>query len=124
MTPPPGSTSAGAFALLITDAELPPRITGTETVPRFISITQDRALVTTWGSQVTSAAAFLGRFPALSVDRLELRSDPLASGMVPDAQQGFVAQAHPEGRVTFIDWETSEPTEVTGFELSSRVVEE
>lgn len=124
MTPPPGSTSSGAFALLITGGNLPPRITGTSTVPRFISVTQDRALVTTWGSQARPAAAFLGKFPQLAIDQLELRSEPLASGMVPDAKQAFVAQAHPEGRVTFIDWQTSAPTEVTGFELSSRVVEE
>lgn len=124
MTPPPGSTSAGAFALFITEGDLPPRITGTATVPRFISIQEDRALITTWGSQIEKAAVFLGRFPQLSVDRKELEREPLASGMVPEAGQGFVAEAHPEGRVTFIDFDSAESTEVTGFELSSRVVEE
>jgi hypothetical protein len=123
MTPPTGSTSSGAFALVIAEADLPLRIEGTSTVPRFISLTQDRCLVTTWGSETSPAATYLGKFPDLSVDRIELPSEPLASGMVPEARQGFVAQAHPEGRVTFVDWETALPKTVTGFELSSKVVE-
>lgn len=123
MTPPTGSTSSGAFALMIAGEDLPLRLEGTSTVPRFISLTQDRCLVTTWGSETAPAVVYLGKFPDLSVDRVELPGEPLASGMVPDAQQGFVAQAHPEGRVTFIDWDTALPTTVTGFELSSKVVQ-
>jgi hypothetical protein len=123
MTPPTGSTSSGAFALVIAEADLPLRIEGTSTVPRFISLTQDRCLVTTWGSETSPAATYLGKFPDLSVDRIELPSEPLASGMVPEARGGVVAQAHPEGRVTFVDWETALPKTVTGFELSSKVVE-
>jgi DNA-binding beta-propeller fold protein YncE len=124
MTPPIGSGSSGAFALVSVEQDLPVRFAGTTTVPRFIALWGDRALVTTWGSETSPAEVFLGKFPDRSVDRIELPSEPLAAGIVPEAAQGFVAQAHPEGRVTFVDLESSLPTTVTGFELASKVVEE
>jgi hypothetical protein len=40
---------------------------------------------------------------------------------VPDANKAFVAQRHPEGRITFIDLETGEPRTMTGFELIAKV---
>jgi hypothetical protein len=123
MTPPAGSGQAGAFALVPTVEDLPARIEGTDTLPRFVATSGDRAVVTTWGSQVAPAAIFLGKFPDLSVDRIELESEPLASGIVEEAGKAFVAQAHPEGRVTFVDLQGSVPSTVTGFELSSKVVE-
>ena len=36
---------------------------------------------------------------------------------------GYVAQQHPEGRITFIDLETGAPETLTGFELADRVVD-
>jgi hypothetical protein len=123
MTPPPGSQRAGAFGLVSVRDDSPPRIQGTLTVPRFVSLSADRVLVTTWGSQATQAVTFLGRFPDLSVDRFELTNEPLASGVVAETGQGFVAQNHPEGRVTFFDLETAESRTVTGFELASEVVD-
>ena len=114
---------AGAFGLVSVGDEGPPRIQGTLTVPRFVSLSADRVLVTTWGSQATQAATFLGRFPDLSVDRFELTDEPLASGVVIETGQGFVAQSHPEGRVTFFNLETAESRTVTGFELASEVVD-
>lgn len=124
MTPPSGSGRSGAFALVPLSDSLPLRIEGTTTVPRFISMVGDRALVTTWGSETSPAEVFLGKFPDLSVDRMELLSEPLASGIVAEAGQGFVAQQHAEGRVTFLDLESSLPTTVTGFELASKVVQQ
>ncbi len=124
MTPPTGSSRSGSFALVPVRDNLPMRIEGTTTVPRFIAMSGDRTMVTTWGSETAPAEVFLGKFPDRSVDRIELPSEPLASGMIPEASQGYVAQAHPEGRVTFVDLESSLPTTVTGFELASKVVEE
>jgi hypothetical protein len=46
---------------------------------------------------------------------------PQASGLVPEARQAFVAQQHPEGRITFIDLESKEVHTLTGFELSAQV---
>src|SRR5690606_25226467 len=42
MTPPAGSASSGAFALLLTNESLPPRIIGTSTPPRFVAISGAR----------------------------------------------------------------------------------
>jgi hypothetical protein len=41
---------------------------------------------------------------------------------MPDVGVGFVAQQHPEGRITFIDLVSGEPRTITGFELGSKVV--
>jgi len=46
---------------------------------------------------------------------------PQASGLVPEANQAFVAQQHPEGRITFIDLDTNAQHTLTGFELSTKV---
>jgi hypothetical protein len=40
---------------------------------------------------------------------------------VPEANQAFVAQQHPEGRITFIDLTTKQQHTLTGFELSTKV---
>ncbi len=54
---------------------------------------------------------------------IELASSPLALGSVPLSRQVFVSQEHPDGRITFIDWDTSDISTVTGFELNSSIVE-
>ncbi len=122
MTPPTGSKKAGAFALVPIRGALPPRIEGTLTEPRYVSLTESRALITTEGGSA-AAEVFLGRFPTLIIDQAELPSTPLSSGLVPEAEQGFVSQEHPEGRVTFVDLETAEARTKTGFELASEVTQ-
>lgn len=125
MKAPAGSTKSGAFALLPVKEELPARIEGTDMAPQFVSLSSDpgRALITTSSTSSRRAHSYFARFPSLQLDDIELPSRPLASGIVPDAGQGFVAQEHSEGRVTFIDLETGADQTVTGFELSSRVVQ-
>jgi len=123
MTPPPGSQAAGAFALVPVAKQLPARIEGTDTVPRFVAVSDQSALLTTWGSQTVPARTLLGRLPGLSVDSITLSAEPLASGLILDENRGFVAEAHPQGQVTFIDLETGDGRTVTGFELSSQVVD-
>ncbi len=120
-----GGTKAGAFALLPVSRVLPPRIEGTSTVPRFVSISGQagRALITTEATQTARAVAYFGRLSEQSVDQVELPSVPLSSGMVPEAGQGFVSQSHAEGRVTFLNLTTGVHKTVTGFELASKVVE-
>jgi hypothetical protein len=39
------------------------------------------------------------------------------------AGRGYVAQKHPEGRITFVTLESGEARTLTGFELGSRVVD-
>jgi hypothetical protein len=65
----------------------------------------------------------LGYFPALLLDRIALPSRPLAVGLVAEMGQGFVAQEHSEGRVTFVDLESGQDKTVTGFELAAKVVD-
>jgi len=50
-----------------------------------------------------------------------LDSPPIAVGAVSTQQRVFVSQDHPEGRMTFIDWTTSESLTVTGYELNAKV---
>lgn len=67
--------------------------------------------------------AYLARTPQLMVERYPLASPPISVGIVPAAKRAFVAQQHPDGRLTFIDLETGVARTLTGFELSSRVVD-
>lgn len=57
------------------------------------------------------------------VDRIVLGSPPTSVGAVPGTRRVFVGQEHPDGRISFIDWETGELESVTGFELNSRIRE-
>ena len=50
-----------------------------------------------------------------------LDSPPLFGANVPGQPRFFVAQNHPDGRLSFIDWSTGEVRTVTGFELNSRI---
>jgi hypothetical protein len=118
MTPALGSTKAGAFALVPLAAEL-------SILPQFVTLSEEpkRALITTQALPGTPSSIHFGRLPELTVDTITLPSTPLSSGLVQSAGQAFVAQAHPEGRVTFIDLDSGDEKTVTGFELSSKVVE-
>jgi hypothetical protein len=65
----------------------------------------------------------MGLFPSLEVQRFSLASPPIAAGVVAGAGRGYVAQKHPEGRITFITLDSGEARTLTGFELGSRVVD-
>ena len=56
-------------------------------------------------------------------DEIDLGTQPVSMGVVPSAGRVFVNQNHPEGRMTFIDWETMATRSVTGYELNSMVRE-
>lgn len=125
MSPPAGSTKSGAFALVPVAEALPPRIEGTENLPEYVSLSAEfqRALITTAAGADGQADAFFAQFPGLLVDHIALPSRPLATGLVPDVGQGFVAQEHAEGRVTFVDLDDGNEKTVTGFELTAKVVD-
>jgi hypothetical protein len=84
----------------------------------------DRALVTVSDPLRGVFGTFLVRMPNLQVDFSGLSSRPLATGTVPAAGKAFVAQAHPEGRISFIDLADGVEREITGFELAAKVVSE
>lgn len=52
---------------------------------------------------------------------IKLESPPISAGYLSGQHKIFVNQDHPEGRLTFIDVETSETQTVTGFELNSEI---
>jgi len=135
LRPPAGSQKPGAFAVVPIVKDLPAKIQGTRalTVPAdsnlkdaaMVAIDDTRALVTVSDSASSTHVAYLVRMPELRVDSVELASAPLeqASGIVRDANQAFVAQQHPEGRITFIDLDSGEQHTLTGFELSTEVAQ-
>jgi hypothetical protein len=126
LTPDADSVRAGAFSVVPVDESLPPKIQGTDAPPFQVSVADTRVgvrgLVTTRQDAGALYAVYLARMPSLQVDRIELASPPIATGILPELGIGFVAQEHPEGRITFIDLETAEPETLTGFELATRVV--
>lgn len=125
LSPPAGSAAKGAFSLVPVKEEFPPKLEGTDAPARFVALSHDppRALITTHGGSTGPHGVALARFPELRVDRIGLPSAPLSSGIVPDAGKGFVAQVHPEGRVTFVGLADGAARTLTGFELGGKVVE-
>ena len=121
------SERRGAFSIVPVDSALPPKIQGTDAPPFRVSIAETSAglfaLVTTRDDARGIHAAYLVRMPSLQVDRIELSSPAIAVGLLPEHGVGYVAQQHPEGRITFIDLQTATPETLTGFELADRVVD-
>jgi DNA-binding beta-propeller fold protein YncE len=57
------------------------------------------------------------------VRTLPLGSPPSAVGIVPTANQAFIAQRHPQGRMSFVQLTTGAIRTVTGFDLNSQIVD-
>ena len=57
------------------------------------------------------------------VDDFPLGSPSLVIAVLSDSKRMFVSQVHPEGRISFIHWETGAVESVTGFELNGRIVQ-
>jgi hypothetical protein len=125
--PPPGSLKKGAFSVLALDAVRAPKLVAADARAEFVALDPDsseRAIVTVSDPGAQIFGAYFVRMPSLQVDFSALSSRPLSSGTVPAARKGFVAQEHPEGRITFIDLGDGQSREITGFELSAKVVNE
>jgi hypothetical protein len=131
LKPPAGSKQPGAFAVVPVAKDLPAKIQGTlaatvpidqTKAPAMVAIADDRALVTV-SDGVGVSVAYLVSMPELTVDIFPLDSvpSPQSSGLVPEANQAFIAQQHPEGRITFIDLDSRELHTLTGFELATQV---
>ena len=122
---PPALIAANAFSLVPLDADLPARIAPTDARPQSVAISPgaDRVLVTVRDDAKKVYGVYMGLFPTLEVQHFPLASPPLTVGVVAAAETGYVAQKHPEGRITFVTLQTGEARTLTGFELGARVVD-
>jgi len=122
-----GSQKPGGFALIPLTTTLPPKILGTDAPPQTVAIGTHQALITVDGTDpvknVKVHAVYLAQLPAFGTTTVTLASPVLSAGLIPEVNLGFVAQSHPEGRLTFLDLNSAEPRTLTGFELSARVVQ-
>jgi hypothetical protein len=115
--------SPGAFSVLPVANALPAKIVATLAPPTSVAVTNDRAVIAERDDKTKVFGAYLARMPQLMVERYPLASPPIAVGVVEGAKRAFIAQQHPDGRLTFIDLDTGVARTLTGFELSSRVVD-
>jgi hypothetical protein len=116
--------SAGAFSLVPLSGEQTPVIQATDAPPFSVAISPagDRALIPVRDDQKAIYGVYLARMPSLVTERFALASPPSAAGFVGSAGQAFIAQEHPEGRVSFIDSSSGLVRTITGFELGASVV--
>lgn len=123
---PLGSIKKGAFSILSLDGVRAPKLVASDAPAELVALDPDsaRAIVTVSDPSTQVYGTYFVRMPSLQVDFSPLSSRPLASGTVPAARKGFVAQEHPEGRITFIELGEGQSREITGFELSAKVVDE
>ena len=126
-TPPSGSQKKGLFSIVPTEVVRSPRIVGTDAEPSDIAFSDaetGKALVTVHDAKSAVRGVYVIGLANLEQNFVALASEPLpgATGIVPLAKRGFVAQKHPEGRITFIDLETGAAQTLSGFEIAARVV--
>jgi len=120
-----GSHYPAAFSVAPIALDLPPKIVGLDApvISLAISPAGDRGLIAA-GDQATGVYQLvLASMPSLKVQKLPLASLPIAAGIVVGADRGFVAQKHPDGRITFVNLKTGEARTLTGFELGTQVVD-
>jgi hypothetical protein len=124
-SPPANSKKPGAFSLLSLAAKRVPKIVATDAVPTQIAFSpsSDAALIAVRSDALKAFGAYVIALANQQVDFVALESPPVAAGIVPDAGRAYIAQSHPEGRITFISLETGEPQSITGFELAARIRE-
>jgi DNA-binding beta-propeller fold protein YncE len=122
-----GSNKAGLFSSVPTLARRSAKIVGTDAVPSALAFDDaGRFALVTVGNEVSAIrGVYRVRLDTMQEDFLELASSPAtaATGIVEQAKRGFVAQTHPEGRITFIDLETAGAHTITGFELAARILQ-
>jgi hypothetical protein len=116
--------SPGAFSVVPLSGEQAPVIQPTDAPPLSVAISPagDRALVPVRNDKTNVYGVYLARMPSLVTTRYTLASPPSAAGFVGSDGQAFIAQEHPEGRVTFIDSTSGLVRTITGFELGASVV--
>lgn len=122
--PAPDSRKAGAFSLLSLSAQRAPRITATDALPAQVafSLEGDAALVTVRSDASSEFGAYVLDLPSQRVDFVALASPPLAAGVMATQRRAYIAQAHPEGRITFISLDDGAVQTLSAFELAARIL--
>ncbi len=129
--PAPGAAGGGskypaAMSLVPAGGVAPPKIVGLGQAPAAVALAPGgaHALVAT-GDAIGAGpyVLYVADFPSLRVREVPLASAPTAAGVVAGAGRGYVAQRHPDGRITFVDFASGEVRTLTGFELAAGVVD-
>lgn len=115
---------ADAFSVVALRAERFPRVVGTGAPVLNVALGNDFGIITASNAGQNIFEAYLVELPGLSVEEHLLATQPLAAGILADSNLAYAAQAHPEGRVTFFDFDADQSRTLTGFELSAEVVDE
>jgi hypothetical protein len=120
-----GSSKGGAFSIVSAQTDRAPKIIGTDAAPLSLAFAPDgqSAVVTTRDLTKQLYGTYLVHLANLEQTFIPLSSPPLAAGIVPAANRAFVAQAHPEGRITFVDLGDGSQHTLTGFELAAKVTQ-
>ena len=122
-----GSSKAGLFSGVPTLQKRSAKIVGTDAAPSALAFDESGAfaLVTVGSDKTETQGVYRVRLDTMQEDYLQLASPPSpgATGVVEEVGRGFVAQQHPEGRITFIDLETARAHTITGFELAARILQ-
>ena len=123
---PEGASTSyrSAISIVRVGNGLPPKIVGLTSPVSSVALAPsgEQALVALGDEKGGPWRAALVALPSQQVREIDLPSPPIAAGIVAEAKRGFVAQKHPEGRITFLDLETGEARTLTGFELAAQVV--
>jgi len=120
-----GSTKGGAFSIVSAQADRAPKVIGTDAAPIAVAFAPDgdKAVIATRDLTKKSYGVYLVGLSNLEQNLVKLASPPLSAGIVPAANRAFVAQAHPEGRITFVDLDDASEHTLTGFELAAKVMQ-
>ncbi len=122
-TPATGSTKEGAFSIVSAQLDRAPKIIGTDAPPTALAFASDgaQAVITTRDLGKARYGMYLVELGSLEQTFIQLSSPPLSAGIV--GNYGFVAQAHPEGRITFVSLTDASQRTLTGFELAAKVTQ-
>ena len=122
---PHAPVPAPAFSLVPLDVDLPAKISPTTALPLSVALSPsaDRALITVRDDAKKIYGVYMGLFPTLEIQHFPLASPPVSVGVVAGAGRGYVAQKHPEGRITFVTLDSGAARTLTGFELGARIVD-
>jgi hypothetical protein len=62
-------------------------------------------------------------YDSLLYDEVELKSDPVHLGVLPETRTAYISQEHDLGRISFYDADDAELETITGFELNAGIQE-